>query len=176
MAGKIFGQFLSWIATDIIVKGLSNNRTFQRVVLKVDKFQTTAEKLAEEKATEVMKMAHEGKEAASKIAKEQTAAAAEASTQNMKDHARAAGEAVNKKLPDGGPPPNATLQEQLQYLQRQLEKAQANGDFESAGKLQHMDIPAMQDAITKMNNTGVVIGGVNVGAFMKNLKKEFSKE
>ena len=175
MAGKIFGQFLSWIATDIIVKGLSNNRTFQRVVLKVDKFQTTAEKLAEEKAGEVMKMAQEGKEAATRIAKEQSAAATADSTQKMKEHAKAAGEAVKSKLPDGGPPPDATLHEQLQYLQRQLEQAQARGDFEAAGKLQHGLIPEMHQAIAEMNSQGINIGGVNVGSFMKNLKKEFSK-
>ena len=56
---KFFAQMFSWVATDVIVKGLSNSRTFQRVVLKVDKFQSTAEKLAEEKATEAIKMAQE---------------------------------------------------------------------------------------------------------------------
>jgi len=101
MAGKIFGQFLHWIATETIVKTLSNNRTFQRVVLRFDKFKTEVETVAEEKASEAVKHASQtaktAAEAASKQAKAkidpllaQAMLNAEARTKQLRESATAA--------------------------------------------------------------------------------------
>ena len=159
---KFIGQLFSWIATDIIVKGLANNRTFQRVVLKVDKFQTTAEALAEEKAAEVMKMAQEGKDAAlkMKIAAEQTEAAAKVSQDKMKDHAKAAGIAagnIHSTTKDAINDIEMDIHEKLTYLRNQLEIAQTKGDFELAAKLQNMEIPLLEKEIREMNSKGIHI-------------------
>ena len=96
MAGKIFGQFLHWIATETIVKTLSNNRTFQRVVLRFDKFKTEAETAVEEKAAEAVKHASKSAETATKQAKAkidpllaQAMLNAEAKTQQLKETAKA---------------------------------------------------------------------------------------
>ncbi len=162
---KFIGQLFSWIATDVIVKGLSNSRTFQRVVLKVDKFQTTAEKFAEEKAEEVLRMTQEGKAAAENIARERTAAAAEASKQKIKEHSTTLPESVA----------DLDVFEQLEVLKAKLEKARASGDFEQAAKLMHADIPEVEQAIKAVNERSFNVGGVNVNRFLHHLKKEFKQ-
>ena len=111
MAGKFFGQFLHWIATETVVKTLSNNRTFQRVVLRFDKFKTEVEAVAEEKAAEAAKHASKSAEAVTKQAKAkidpllaQAMLNAEAKTQQLREaaKAKAAGDADKAALIIGG--------------------------------------------------------------------------
>ena len=85
---KVLGQLFSWLATDVIVKGLANNKTFQRVAVKVDKFQSTAEKLAEQKSEELAQMAKEGTQNAAKMAQERAATAAAAARRRRRRRRR----------------------------------------------------------------------------------------
>jgi len=169
---KFFAQMFSWVATDVIVKGLSNSRTFQRVVLKVDKFQSTAEKLAEEKATEAIKMAQEASNTVSKLSKEKH----DESKQKMIDSIDSAKKIIPIEKIDNIHEFGETLQEQLIIAKNTLKHVQNIGDYETAGKLINLTIPKIEQEIKEINNKGISIGGVNVAQFFKHLSNDLKKD
>lgn len=102
---KFIGQIFSWLATDVIVKTLANNKVFQRTVLKVDKFQTQVERMAEEKGEEAVKAAIRAKDAASKVAKEKVEtikAQAQSNAQAQRENAEAVAERASTAGTQGG--------------------------------------------------------------------------
>ncbi len=99
---KILGQLFSWLVTDVIVKTLANNKLFQRTVLKVDKFHTQVERMAEEKSEEVLKAAMKTKEAATKAAKDKVETLTQQAKQNVQAQSESAASAAaaNRSSPD----------------------------------------------------------------------------
>ncbi len=82
--------------TDVIVKTLANNKVFQRTVLKVDKFHTQVERMAEEKSEEVLKAAMKTKEAATKVAKEKVETLTQQAKQNIQAQSESTAAAANR--------------------------------------------------------------------------------
>lgn len=50
-----FGRVIQWLAQDILVRGLAGNRTFQRMVLKIDGFVNAGQKTLTEKGEGLIK-------------------------------------------------------------------------------------------------------------------------
>ena len=52
---SFFGRVIQWLAQDILVRGLAGNKSFQRMVLKIDSFVNSGHKVITEKGGEYLK-------------------------------------------------------------------------------------------------------------------------